>query len=65
MSLKGQITTNIIFGMVILTVGIFFVFLWTIGEIINNIALSTLGKWGLGLLPIIIEIIQTIVRGIK
>jgi len=62
---KGQITTNIIFGMIILTVGILFVFLWALGEISNNIPLSTVGKWGLGLLPVVIEIIQTIIRGMK
>ncbi|MBS3138765.1 hypothetical protein J4207_03605 [Candidatus Woesearchaeota archaeon] len=62
---KAQITSNVIFGMIILTVGVLFVFLWSIGEILGNVPLSTLGKWGLGLLPIVIEIIQVIVRGLK
>jgi hypothetical protein len=62
---RGQITLNVIFGMIILTVGILFVFFWAIGEILGNVLLSTLGKWGLGLTPIIIEIIQTIIRGMK
>ena len=62
---KGQIELNLIFGLVILTVGLLFVFLWALGETMGNIALSTLGKWGLGLFPIVIEIIQAIIRGMK
>ena len=62
---KGQISLNIIFGMIILVVGVLFVFLWALGESAGNVFLSTLGKWGLGLFPIIIEIIQALVRGFK
>jgi len=62
---KGQIELNLIFGLVILTVGLLFVFLWALGETMGNIALSTLGKWGLGLFPIVIEIIQAIIGGMK
>lgn len=63
---KGQLSTiNLAFGMTILIVGVVFVVVWALGEAFNNMPLSTLGKWGLGLFPIIIEIIQAIYRGLK
>ena len=62
---KGQIELNVIFGLIILTVGMLFVFLWALGETMSNIPLSTIGKWGLGLFPIFIEIIQSVIKGLK
>jgi len=62
---KGQIELNFVFGLIILVVGLFFVFLWAIGETLGNVPLSTMGKWGLGLFPILIEIIQAMIRGLK
>ena len=61
---KGQ-AENLIFGGVILGVGTVLVVIWAIGEALGNPALSTLGKWGLGLFPILIEIVQAIIRGLK
>ena len=62
---KGQIELNFVFGLIILVVGLFFVFLWAIGETLGNVPLSTMVKWGLGLFPILIEIIQAMIRGLK
>lgn len=64
MTKKGQ-AENFTFGLIILIVGMFLIALWSLGEAIGNLPLSTLGKWGLGLLPIIIEIIQAIIKGFK
>ena len=65
-SRKGQLaTTNLAFGMTILIVGVVFVVVWSLGEAFGNTPLSTLAKWGLGLFPIIMEIIKTIMRGFK
>jgi len=62
---KGQIELNFVFGLIILVVGLLFVFLWALGETLGHVPLSTIGKWGLGLFPILIEIIQSIIRGLK
>ena len=64
MAKKGQ-AENLIFGGVILVVGIALVILWALGEAFGNVPLSTLAKWGLGLFPILIEIIQAIIRGLR
>lgn len=61
---KGQ-AENVLFGGIILGVGMMLVILWSLGEALGNTPLSTLGKWGLGLFPILIEIVQTILRGFK
>ena len=64
MKTRGQvITTNLIFGMVILIVGMVLVVIWSLGEAFGNIPLTTLAKWGLGLFPIIIEILKALMRG--
>lgn len=60
---KAQVTTNFIFGVMIAIVGSILVMIWALGEAFGNVALSTLGKWGLGLFPIIIEIVQALFKG--
>ena len=62
---KGQASSNIIYGLTILIAGMFFVVLWALGEAINQPVLLNVGRWGLGLLAVIIEIIQFIIKGGK
>lgn len=59
---KSQVSTNLVFGLTILVAGMFFVALWAIGESTGQIFLLNAGRWGLGFLALIIEIIQFIIK---
>jgi hypothetical protein len=60
---KGQTQTDLMFGITVLLVGSVLIVLWAFGEALPSPPLTTIGKWGLGILIIAIEIIQTIIRG--
>jgi len=60
---KGELTINLMFGFTVLLVGTALVVLWAFGEALPSLALSTIGKWGLGILILAIEIIRAIIRG--
>ncbi len=62
MNKKAQVSANLIFGVTILIAGMFFVLLWALGEATSQGVLLNIGRWGLGLLAIVIEIIQFIVK---
>ncbi len=63
MSKKGELTIDLMFGFTVLLVGTALVVLWAFGEALPSLALSVIGKWGLGILILAIEIIRTIIRG--
>jgi len=65
MEKQGQLNVDFAFGISILLIGTALVVLWALGEAFGNVQISTLGKWGLGLLPILIEIIQALIRSMK
>lgn len=60
---KTDAKIDLVFGGIILVVGTSLVVIWSIGESFGVVSLGTIGKWGLGLLPIIIEIIRVVLRG--
>ncbi len=60
---KDQTQLNLMFGITVLLIGGILVVLWAFGEVLPSTPLTAIGKWGLGILIIAIEIIQTIIKG--
>ncbi|MBI4154782.1 hypothetical protein HY498_01710 [Candidatus Woesearchaeota archaeon] len=60
---QGQTQINLMFGFTVLLIGGILLVFWAFGEALPSIPLTAIGKWGLGILIIAIEIIHTIIKG--
>lgn len=62
---RAQSDSNMIFAIAILIFGAALVIAWSLAEALNFSQVSTLAKWGLALLIIVIEFIHWLLGKVK